>query len=119
MEAEDGKDCLVMQSYNEKKMPPDLWRATIREIIRSDVDGVEGENSFGTHGQKGLRDVIKSLEERSNRRHAHMDAAAAMGHMPKTTVVIPPTHHPVPPEDRHCMRVLDAARMALNNLVIA
>ncbi|KAK0392634.1 hypothetical protein NLU13_2129 [Sarocladium strictum] len=119
MEAEDGKDCLVMQSYNERKMPPDMWRAAMREIIRADVDGVSGVNSLDSQDQKGLRDVIKALEERSHRRHARMDAAFAMGHMPHPSVIIPPTSRPVPPEERHCMRVLDAARMALDNLVIA
>jgi hypothetical protein len=108
-----------MQSFNEKMMPPDLWRTTIREIIRMDVDGVADEDSPGGQGTKGLRDVIKSLEERSHKRHAHMDAAAAMGQMPKHSVIIPPTNAPVAPHDRHCMRVLDAARMALDNLVIA
>jgi hypothetical protein len=122
-QAQDGKSCMLMQGFNDKKMPPDMWRAAVREIIRADVEG-GGSNGYGDQqqGNRGLRDVIRALEERSHKRHAHLDHAAATGTLPKGAMIMHPrqdNYRPVPPEDRNCMRVLDAARMALNNLVIA
>lgn len=121
-QAESGKSCMLMQGFNDKKMPPDMWRAAVREIIRADVDGGEA-NSYGDpQQQRGLRDVVRALEDRSHKRHEQMDHAAVMGTLPKHGVLLHPRQHdyqPLPPQDRHCMRVLDAARMALNNLVIA
>lgn len=117
-------DCPRMQTFDNKDMDPDMWRTTMRAILRLDVYGFgdpPSDVNSTAFKQQGLRDVVKLLEERSERRHSAMDRAAAHGQMPiKTQFLLQQTpYQSVPAEQRNCIRVLEAARIALDNLVIA
>jgi hypothetical protein len=117
-------DCTQYQSLNNQWLQPDVWRTTMRAILRLDVYGFGSKDmAQGAHGpalyQNGLKDVVRLLEERSKRRHDKMDKMAAEGKTPHTHYAIMPQYRPMPPEQRHCMVVLEAARVALENLVIA
>lgn len=120
---DNGGSCPVIENYNNKNMEPDMWRLTIRGLLRFDVYGMDGTGSNLPKSQRfthpGLRDVVKQLEERSRKRHEILDALIAAGH-PHDGVsgVIYPSK-PCTPEQRTCVRVLETARIALENLVIA
>lgn len=120
-------DCHQMRSYNNRNMEPDLWRTTMRAILRLDVYGFGDTPDDASLPPTdapprvlGLRDVVKSLEERSYRRHAIMDELAETGKLPKHTgYLLHCVYKPQPVEKRNCMQVLEAARIALDHLVIA
>ncbi|KAM0564138.1 hypothetical protein ACHAPJ_000347 [Fusarium lateritium] len=114
--------CTVINDYNNKTMPPDMWRLTIRGLLRLDVYGLDEKDQeipgAATYRQLGLKDVVEQLEERSKKRHDALDALAATGHTHEVSGVIYPTK-PCTPSERNCTKVLETARIALENLVIA
>lgn len=115
-------DCPKMAAFNNRNMAPDIWRTTMRAILRIDVYGIEPADDVAADGirQRGLRDVVKLLEERSAKRHDQMDELFAAGKAPeRPEYLLQQSYKPVPPEQRNCMIVLEAARIALDNLVIA
>ncbi|KAM0437740.1 hypothetical protein ACHAPT_002105 [Fusarium lateritium] len=115
--------CSTIENYNNKNMEPDMWRLTIRGLLRLDVYGIDETGEDRPKNQRylqpGLRDVVNQLEERSRKRHELLDALVAAGH-PHDGVsgVIYPSK-PCTPEQRTCSKVLETARIALENLVIA
>ncbi|KAL6869233.1 hypothetical protein ACO1O0_000557 [Amphichorda felina] len=118
-------DCLLLSAYNNRNMEPDIWRITMRAILRIDVYGFD-ESSPDVPSPSsrvdslGLRDVVRLLELRSARRHDRMDRLAAAGKMPEPSgYLLQQPYKSVPREERHCIRILEAARIALDNLVIA
>lgn len=118
--------CASMRALNNRPMEPNMWRTTMRAILRLDVYGYHptpGEaDDFGFQSQ-GLKDVVTAMEDRSRKRHAVMDKLVADGKAPHDTMFYrhdaKTAHTPVPEEERSCMRVLDSARLALEHLVIA
>lgn len=121
---ENSDNCGIIQNYNNKSMVPDMWRLTIRALLRLDVYGMENIQTDATnpkcYNQEGLKDVVDMLEERSRVRHAKLDELIASGEITKgglQGVIYPKT--PCPPEARNCTRILETARIALENLVIA
>lgn len=120
---DNGGSCSAIENYNNKNMEPDMWRLTIRGLLRLDVYGLDETDSNLPRNQRfiqpGLRDIVRQLEERSRKRHELLDALKAAGH-PNAGVsgVIYPTK-PCTPEQRTCVKVLETARIALDNLVIA
>ncbi|KAF4948456.1 hypothetical protein FGADI_9653 [Fusarium gaditjirri] len=117
------KGCTTYQSYNNKNMPPDMWRMTIRGLLRLDVYGLDEKDQeipgAMTYRQLGLKDVVGQLEERSKKRHDALDALHAAGHAHEAARgVIYPTKA-CSPAERTCTKVLETARIALENLVIA
>jgi hypothetical protein len=123
---ENADCCSTIQSFNHSSMSPDMWRMTIRAILRLDVYGIsEMEDGFpksDPYKQIGLRDVVSLLEERTRKRHEILDALFASGQVSKavpTGIIFPNTGKPCPPEERNCTRILETARVALENLVIA
>lgn len=122
----DHDKCSQYQALNNQHLQPDAWRTTMRAILRLDVYGFGSKDMDNDHDhgpafrQDGLKDVVRLLEERSRRRHDKMDQMLAEGKLPHSHyAIMPHQHRPVPPEQRNCMVVLEAARMALENLVIA
>ncbi|KAF4972180.1 hypothetical protein FZEAL_9642 [Fusarium zealandicum] len=121
--SETASTCPVVQNYNNKSMAPDMWRLTLRGILRLDIYGLDESDSGRPKDQRykqlGLKDVVDTLDERSRRRHEILDALVAAGQYDEgaTGVIYPPK--PCTPEQRTCLKVLETARIALNNLVIA
>ncbi|KAF4455057.1 hypothetical protein F53441_2496 [Fusarium austroafricanum] len=115
------KGCTAYQSYDNKTMPPDMWRLTIRGLLRLDVYGLD-EGGLEIPGAKpyrqlGLKDVVGQLEERSKMRHDAIDALQASGHTHEGGIICP--SKPCSPAERNCTKILETARIALENLVIA
>lgn len=111
---------LDLGSFDNQFLAPDVWRGVVCSILRLDVYGNPKNPAYDR--RRGLREVLHMLEQKSNQRHAEMDHLHAVGQMPKHTGYLfcqgsQPTN--ISKEDRHCMRVLHMARIALNNLVIA
>ncbi|KAK3185315.1 hypothetical protein K4F52_006015 [Lecanicillium sp. MT-2017a] len=121
---QDPAACLDIQAFDNCDLDPDVWRRIMLAILRLDVYGSE-ETALCRRGgparTKGLKDIITMLDERSNRRHSAIDEAIAQGNMPKHShyMMFQPTGGHCKPEDRNCTRVLQIARIALDNLVIA
>ncbi|KAF4335720.1 hypothetical protein FBEOM_10415 [Fusarium beomiforme] len=115
--------CTTYQSYNNKNMPPDMWRMTMRGLLRLDVYGLDEKEQeipgAATYRQLGLKDVVGQLEERSKKRHDALDALHAAGHTHEVACGVIYPAKPCPPAERNCTKVLETARTALENLVIA
>ncbi|KAM0345310.1 hypothetical protein ACHAPU_006709 [Fusarium lateritium] len=114
--------CTTYETYNNKTMPPDLWRLTIRGVLRLDVYGL-GKNDSDiprplSYRQLGLRDVVQRLEERNDKRHAALDAMIAAGNSCQAPAGVIYPSKPCK-GGRNCDKVLEVARTALENLVIA
>ncbi|KAL7945908.1 hypothetical protein V8C42DRAFT_321920 [Trichoderma barbatum] len=133
--ANTSPDCELLRSYNNKYLEPDTWRTTIRAILRVEVYGfdnrtasvpgsLDSSNSceYATV-HRGLRDVVTLLDEKNQKRH---DLADSLLQSSQQHVLAQPSYFLMseapklcPNEDRHCLRMLDVARMALSNLVIS
>lgn len=124
-------DCARLKSYNNKYLDPDLWRTTIRAILKVEVYGFDQQTasvpdsdctkSPYMHLHRGLKDVVTLLDEQNAKRHDMADSLMQSGHMfphSPSYLLFPSPPKPCPPEDRHCVRMLDVARTALSNLVI-
>lgn len=121
---DDHGCCSAIHSLNNSHLDPDMWRTTIRAILRLDVYGLgdaQGSVSSASRRQKGLKDVLQQLDETSRRRHEIMDELIANGQIPRHSpyMMSPTNHPPCPPEQRNCVKILETARMALDSLVIA
>lgn len=115
------EDSPKLSSYNNRSLSPDLWHNVIRAIVRADVYGIDPSPPTDIPGdiyhRYGLRNVVKIMEDISDTRHGYMDKLVAEGRVPEPCYrMFPPPYRPVPPEERNCMRILDAARAALDNL---
>ena len=75
----------------------------------------------GVFQQWGLKDALRFLDERSRKRHDTIDHLVASGQMSKESpyLLFPRGMRHVPHEQRNCVRVLETARQALDNLVIS
>jgi hypothetical protein len=124
-------DCLLLKSYNDRFLEPDIWRTTIRAILKVEVYGfnhqtasvpssVDCSTSPHVYLHRGLKDLVTLIDEKNERRHDIADALIQANHpLPNQNYLLfPGTPKPCPREDRHCVRMLDVARMALSNLVI-
>ncbi|KAL7912098.1 hypothetical protein GGI35DRAFT_306537 [Trichoderma velutinum] len=130
----DNPDCALLKSYNNRYLEPDTWRTTMRAILRVEVYGFNDRKASVANSSdcssscsyvnlhRGLKDVVTLLDEKNQRRHDIADALMqsnqyhTISQSPYFLMSGPPK--PCPREDRHCMRMLDMARMALSNLVI-
>lgn len=110
-----------LMEFDDTDLGPREWRRIMLVIIRLDVYGDRAKQPnrpSGSPSMMGLSDVVAALDERSQKRHALVDASIAAGTLPQHRHYMM-TPRSCKPEDRNCVRVLEVARMALNNLVIA
>ncbi|TDZ74472.1 hypothetical protein CTRI78_v000774 [Colletotrichum trifolii] len=121
-------DCGAIETYENREMDPDSWRLAIRGLLKVDIYGHEFARCDGArppikYHHMGLRDVIKQMEDRSNHRHGEMNAMVAAG-LPhpvldsKHRLLVPEDKEDIP-ENRHCLKIIEMARIALDKLVIA
>ncbi|KEY71115.1 hypothetical protein S7711_00937 [Stachybotrys chartarum IBT 7711] len=117
--------CLFVQPYDNKDLDPATWRRLMRGIVKLDVNGLadvpgpEGDGDCLPRKQLGLKGIVQQMEERSRRRHAAVDVMMASGKMPPDAICfLNQPYTPVPEAERSCMKVLDAAKMALDRFVI-
>ncbi|KAM0280399.1 hypothetical protein ACHAQH_004113 [Verticillium albo-atrum] len=128
LEAIDKFTCRTVELYDNKEMEPDKWRMTIRAVLKIDIYGFDVDcastidGSRVKHRHLGLKDVIALMEERSNNRHDQIDAMVAAGlpHPMQGNPLMPKNlQHSGSKDDRNCLRIVEMARVALDNLVIA
>ncbi|KAL0939097.1 uncharacterized protein CTRU02_205707 [Colletotrichum truncatum] len=121
-------NCGALRTFNNREMDPDQWRLSVRGLLKVDIYGHDFMKTDVTgkmvpYHHLGLKDVIKEMEDRSNHRHDQLDAIVAAGH-PHPMMQTP--HHLMVPmgkgtskENRHCLKIIEIARIALDKLVIA
>ncbi|KAJ6788540.1 hypothetical protein PWT90_10974 [Aphanocladium album] len=106
--------------FDNTELEPHDWRRLLLAIIRLDVYGNREQRPSrlaGPPGTLGLSDVVSLLDERSSKRHELVDASIAAGTLPEHRHYMM-TPRSCKPEDRHCVRILEVARIALNSLVL-
>ncbi|KAK2002253.1 hypothetical protein LX36DRAFT_275266 [Colletotrichum falcatum] len=119
--------CDASQMVENGEMKPDTWRMSIRALLKIDIYGHdfernEGAGSTEPYHHLGLRDIIKQMEDRSNRRHNQLDDMVAAGlphpmlHTSQNLMV--PEAIDDSRENRHCLKIIEIARVALDKLVI-
>lgn len=100
-------------------MPPHQWRTTVRALLRIDIYGHEQEG----FRHKGLKDLISEMEIRQQARHSMLDeahAAGILGHgMFGQNCVGQQAASSESGSLYTCLQVLNIAKMAIDNLVIA
>lgn len=121
--------CQTEKTYGNKAMKPDHWRLTIRTLLRLDVHGYQVDRpsvidgSHISHRHLGLKDVIQAMEERSVHRHDLIDAMVASGqpHPLKNGQfsLMQCNSNKEDKDERHCLKIVELARIALDKLVIA
>lgn len=115
--------CPELDKYDSHDIEPSLWRTLMRAILRLDIHGIDqapGEYAPFNYEPFGLRNVVKMMEERSFERHNYMDELAASGKLPQGgKTLFCGNYQPTPPEQRNCLQMLEAARMALDHLTIS
>jgi len=122
--------CGSTAALNNAVLDPLTWRRTVRALLRCDVYGINSSSSTADDGsgegpeprcmtlvQIGLKDIVVRMDERSRLRHESMDAAIAAG------VITEPEchgHMTLAPGEKHtCQRIIEIARKAIDDLVIA
>ncbi|OHW95456.1 C6 finger domain-containing protein [Colletotrichum incanum] len=120
--------CGAVEFVDNREMNPDIWRLSVRGLLKVDIYGHDFERSDGTGSAEpyhhlGLRDVIKEMEDRSNNRHNQLDAMVAAGHphpmLHTSHNLMVPGGNDDSKENRHCLKIIEIARVALDKLVIA
>lgn len=125
-----GKEdvCGTSQMLNNRMMEPIMWRLTVRALLRVDVYGISGDccessaNPRGSDSEQpepfhlGLKDVVDQMENRSKARHAIMDHMMESGAWPDPSCAL--KLHKTG-ETPTCQRIIQIARLSLDNLVIA
>ncbi len=103
-------------------LEPTLWRLTMRAMLKMDVYGINANMTPGIEGdgneepnQPGLKDIINMMEERSRRRHLHLEEMVASGVELKSACQYVPLGSTEKPT---CMRIIDIAKRSMDELVI-
>ncbi|PON23949.1 hypothetical protein TGAM01_v207277 [Trichoderma gamsii] len=125
-------ECALLRSFHDRYLEPEIWKATIRAILKVEVYGfnqktasvsstVDCSVSPTAFLHCGLKDVITLIDEKNQKRHDIADALMEANHaLPDNHYLLfPGPPKPCPREDRQCVRMLDMARMALSNLAIS
>lgn len=100
--------CGIAEHLNNAVMEPNVWRATVRGLLRVDVYGMDGVTS-------GLRGIISEMEQRQRLRHKEM-------HQLQENVLSPHEigqRQCLGEKDMLCLRILDTAKISIDTLVIA
>ena len=120
----------TIAALDNTELEPDVWRNTVRAVLRLDVYGSGKEEEeedvaeilYKKRNQLGLKDVVRLLDSRHAKRHERMDEAYHRGEQPhlshKGLLFHPGQWKPVPVEQRNCVNILEPARIALKNLSI-
>lgn len=101
------------------EMPASQWRTTVRALLRIDIYGHEQ----GGFKHKGLKDLVSEMEIRQNARHMMLEeahAAGTSGHgLFSQNCVGQQAASSSSGSMYTCLQVLNVAKLAIDNLVIA
>jgi len=103
----NGLCCPTMTNFENVEMDPYEWRTTVRALLRTDIYGHEDMST-------GIKGILDEMEQRAKLRHDKLDAMFVAGLLSKSDGRLC-----VGEKDRGCKRIMDTARMALDDLVIA
>jgi hypothetical protein len=114
------------ETFKAVGMPPQQWRTTVRALLRVDIYGHE-QPGFK---HKGLKDLVAEMEHRQRTRHDMLDAhVAAQGKDSVDVGLFGGLKAPHGPghgnmrcagEEPHgCLQILQMAKAAIDNIVIA
>jgi hypothetical protein len=121
MATNDG--CGASSALSHRMMEPTMWRLTVRALLRVDVYGISG--SCGPDGSSsaqadpfhlGLRDIVNMMENRSRNRHAVIDPLIESGMWDDVQCSL--KMHKTG-EKPTCLKIIQIAKTAVDNLVIA
>lgn len=107
-----------VSALQEQALSPTVWSSTVRALLRVDVYGCRvtqnGDEATRTLAlrQIGLVDIVDYLMERQRLRHTLFDA------VPTTDGLHSHSHKP-PGDKENCERILEVARISIENLVIS
>ncbi|OHE98941.1 hypothetical protein CORC01_05837 [Colletotrichum orchidophilum] len=120
--------CGTIETLDNREMDPDSWRLSVRGLLKLDIYGHDFQRTDGAgltvpYHHLGLKDVIKQMEDRSNNRHDQIDEMVAAG-LPHPLLhneqhLMVPLGKDDSKENRHCLKIIEIARVALDKLVIA
>lgn len=114
--------CSALHRLSDKYLEPDVWRLTIRVIVRLDVYGLGDVPGSAPPCRrlKGIKDTLARLDEKARRRHEIVDEIVVNGCAPRhPRYLLSPSNQPCPPKQRSCVRIIETARTALNRLTIS
>ncbi|KAK2028700.1 hypothetical protein LX32DRAFT_693836 [Colletotrichum zoysiae] len=120
--------CDAPCTVDDREMDPSTWRVSIRALLKIDIYGHDFERKNGAgpaepYHHIGLKDIIQQMEDRSNRRHGQLDAMVAAGlphpliHTPQNLMV--PEAGNDSKENRHCLKIIEITRVAMDKLMIS
>ncbi|KAK0617909.1 hypothetical protein B0T17DRAFT_473812, partial [Bombardia bombarda] len=119
--------CHAADNLEGAPLEPHMWRLTVRALLKLDVYGVnevapELTVDLSTNSnrqpffQPGLKDIINMMEERSRNRHEQLDALIAEG------VINPASggcgYTALVNGKPNCLRIIDIAKTAMDDLII-
>lgn len=116
--------CGATKALSHRTMEPVMWRLTVRALLRVDVYGISGCEDMGscsTSGDPfhlGLKDIVNQMETLSKARHAIIDPLVEAGQWDQCANATALTFHKQG-ETPTCQKIIQMARMSIDNLVIA
>lgn len=138
-----GSGAYAAGPYENKMLDPAQWRVALRALLRIDVYGLNcdpdpvgagGASGTGAgsacaarsglcFSRMGLRDLVAQMDDKSRSRHAEIDAMIDAGLLtPRGTGRLRPCHtRSLEEKGRvpHCRFIIDVAKEAVEDLVIA
>lgn len=95
--------------FETVELPPMQWRQTVRALLRVDIHGHEQ----GDFKHKGLKDLVAQIEARQRLRHDWLDTLEDDG------TPFGPQKQCLGEQTHGCIQILEMAKHAISNLVIA
>ncbi|KAK4199108.1 hypothetical protein QBC40DRAFT_282520 [Triangularia verruculosa] len=110
--------CGAAEKLEGKVMDPNLWRLTVRALLKIDVYGVKDVECRDMR-MLGLKDIIGMMEERSRTRHRLMDELVEKGlvESPRSYVKLNEKED-AGGDQPTCLRIIDIAKRSIDELII-
>ncbi|KAK0729088.1 hypothetical protein B0T21DRAFT_291718 [Apiosordaria backusii] len=109
--------CGAAEKLEGTVMDPNLWRLTVRALLKIDVYGVQGIECRDMR-MLGLKDIIGMMEERSRARHRMMDELVEKGVIESPTAYVKLNENEDGGDQPTCLRIIDIAKRSMDELII-
>lgn len=101
--------------FNAVELPPMQWRTTIRALLRVDIYG--HEQAHFKH--QGLKTLVAEIEHRQRARHEYLETHPDVGHVGHLDLGPFGGRHCAGDQTYGCLQILEMAKLAMDQLVIA
>jgi hypothetical protein len=101
--------------FTPVEMAPMQWRTTVRALLRVDIYG----HDTPSYNYKGLKGLVEEIEQRQKARHDWLDTLPEDVREVSLGVFGPQQRMCLGEQTHGCLQILEMAKLALNNLVIA